>query len=184
MGFPASSDDILRGILRRSTVYLWKPGATPFQREVWRALREIPYGDPITYTELAQQIGRPKTVRAVGLANGANPIGVIVPCHRVIGANGSLTGLRGGGLERKRWLLQHESECLNGAILSRYAKKNHPTWDESEYWFSRSRRCAGVLEWGGGMRNETVFGHGKFVGGDRECLGPNQPSRDGDGQDW
>jgi methylated-DNA-[protein]-cysteine S-methyltransferase len=81
---------------------------TPFQREVWRALREIPCGDPISYAKLAHQIGRPKAVRAVGLANGANPIGVIVPCHRVIGANGSLTGY-GGGLERKQWLLQHES---------------------------------------------------------------------------
>jgi methylated-DNA-[protein]-cysteine S-methyltransferase len=81
---------------------------TPFQREVWRALREIPCGNPISYAKLAQQIGRPKAVRAVGLANGSNPIGVIVPCHRVIGANGSLTGY-GGGIERKRWLLQHES---------------------------------------------------------------------------
>jgi methylated-DNA-[protein]-cysteine S-methyltransferase len=81
---------------------------TPFQREVWHALREIPCGNPISYAKLAQQIGRPKAVRAVGLANGSNPIGVIVPCHRVIGANGSLTGY-GGGIERKRWLLQHES---------------------------------------------------------------------------
>jgi methylated-DNA-[protein]-cysteine S-methyltransferase len=81
---------------------------TPFQREVWRALREIPCGNPISYAKLAQQIGRPKAVRAVGLANGSNPIGVIVPCHRVIGANGSLTGY-GGGIERKQWLLQHES---------------------------------------------------------------------------
>jgi methylated-DNA-[protein]-cysteine S-methyltransferase len=81
---------------------------TPFQREVWRALREIPCGNSISYAKLAQQIGRPKAVRAVGLANGSNPVGVIVPCHRVIGANGSLTGY-GGGIERKRWLLQHES---------------------------------------------------------------------------
>jgi methylated-DNA-[protein]-cysteine S-methyltransferase len=81
---------------------------TPFQREVWRALREIPCGDPISYAKLAQKIGRSKAVRAVGLANGSNPVGVIVPCHRVIGANGSLTGY-GGGIERKRWLLQHES---------------------------------------------------------------------------
>ncbi len=85
---------------------------TPFQREVWRALREIPCGSPISYAKLAQQIGRPKAVRAVGLANGANPVGVIVPCHRVIGANGSLTGY-GGGLERKRWLLRHESNGLS-----------------------------------------------------------------------
>jgi methylated-DNA-[protein]-cysteine S-methyltransferase len=84
---------------------------TPFQREVWHALREIPCGDTMSYAKLAQQIGRPKAVRAVGLANGSNPVGVIVPCHRVIGTNGSLTGY-GGGTERKRWLLQHESKLL------------------------------------------------------------------------
>jgi methylated-DNA-[protein]-cysteine S-methyltransferase len=83
---------------------------TAFQREVWRALREIPYGQTVSYAELAKRIGRPAAVRAVGLANGANPIGVIVPCHRVIGANGSLTGY-GGGIERKRWLLVHESRA-------------------------------------------------------------------------
>ena len=82
---------------------------TPFQREVWRALREIPCGTTISYAQLAERIGRPTAVRAVGLANGANPVGVVVPCHRVIGANGSLTGY-GGGLERKRWLLEHENK--------------------------------------------------------------------------
>jgi methylated-DNA-[protein]-cysteine S-methyltransferase len=80
---------------------------TAFQREVWRALREIPCGTTLSYGELARRIGRPSAVRAVGLANGANPIGVVVPCHRVIGSNGSLTGY-GGGIERKRWLLDHE----------------------------------------------------------------------------
>jgi methylated-DNA-[protein]-cysteine S-methyltransferase len=80
---------------------------TPFQREVWRALRQIPCGTTISYGELAARIGRPRAVRAVGLANGSNPVGVIVPCHRVIGADGSLTGY-GGGIERKRWLLEHE----------------------------------------------------------------------------
>lgn len=83
---------------------------TPFQKEVWHALRKIQCGTTISYSELAQQIGRPSAVRAVGLANGSNPIGVVVPCHRVIGSNGSLTGY-GGGIERKRWLLQHE--CWN-----------------------------------------------------------------------
>lgn len=82
---------------------------TPFQREVWRALREIPCGTTISYAELARRIGRPAAVRAVGLANGTNPIGVVVPCHRVIGSNGSLTGY-GGGIERKRWLLDHEKQ--------------------------------------------------------------------------
>jgi methylated-DNA-[protein]-cysteine S-methyltransferase len=81
---------------------------TAFQREVWRALRDIPVGTTWSYAELARKIGRPKAVRAVGLANGSNPIGIVVPCHRVIGANGSLTGY-GGGMERKRWLLNHES---------------------------------------------------------------------------
>ncbi|HEX9200699.1 MAG TPA: methylated-DNA--[protein]-cysteine S-methyltransferase [Acidobacteriaceae bacterium] len=81
---------------------------TPFQRKVWSALRTIPCGATVSYMALAAQIGHPTAVRAVGLANGSNPIGVVVPCHRVIGANGSLTGY-GGGLHRKSWLLQHES---------------------------------------------------------------------------
>ncbi|HEX7360240.1 MAG TPA: methylated-DNA--[protein]-cysteine S-methyltransferase [Bryobacteraceae bacterium] len=83
-------------------------GGTPFQREVWKALREIPAGGVTTYGRLAAMLGRPKAVRAVGLANGANPIGIVVPCHRVIGAGGGLTGY-GGGLARKRWLLDHEA---------------------------------------------------------------------------
>jgi methylated-DNA-[protein]-cysteine S-methyltransferase len=84
-------------------------GGTTFQRNVWQALRKIPCGTTVSYSKLAEQIGRPTAVRAVGLANGSNPIGVIVPCHRVIGSNGSLTGY-GGGIERKRWLLNHESQ--------------------------------------------------------------------------
>lgn len=83
-------------------------GGTAFQREVWAALRSIRAGETISYGQLAARIGRPKAVRAVGLANGANPVGIVVPCHRVIGADASLTGY-GGGIERKRWLLQHES---------------------------------------------------------------------------
>ena len=82
-------------------------GGTPFQRAVWAALRDIPVGTTMSYSGLAQRIGNPAAVRAVGLANGANPIGLVVPCHRVIGADGSLTGY-GGGIERKRWLLRHE----------------------------------------------------------------------------
>ena len=84
-------------------------GGTAFQREVWGALREISCGTTISYARLAERIGRPKAVRAVGLANGSNPVGVVVPCHRVIGTDGSLTGY-GGGIERKRWLLEHESK--------------------------------------------------------------------------
>jgi methylated-DNA-[protein]-cysteine S-methyltransferase len=80
---------------------------TAFQRRVWTALRNIPYGQTISYGQLADQIGQPSASRAVGLANGKNPIGIIVPCHRVVGADGSLTGY-GGGIERKRFLLVHE----------------------------------------------------------------------------
>jgi methylated-DNA-[protein]-cysteine S-methyltransferase len=87
---------------------------TPFQRAVWAGLRRIPVGQTLSYGALAAQIGKPGAVRAVGLANGSNPIGVVVPCHRVIGADGSLTGY-GGGLERKRWLLEHEGVRLRAA---------------------------------------------------------------------
>ncbi len=80
---------------------------TDFQRKVWTALRKIPCGETWSYGQLAARIGKPSAVRAVGLANGANPVGIVVPCHRVIGADGSLTGY-GGGMQRKRWLLEHE----------------------------------------------------------------------------
>ena len=80
---------------------------TPFQESVWSALRTIPAGEMLSYGALAARIGRPTAVRAVGLANGSNPVGVVNPCHRVIGADGSLTGY-GGGLARKSWLLAHE----------------------------------------------------------------------------
>jgi methylated-DNA-[protein]-cysteine S-methyltransferase len=83
------------------------PRGTPFQLRVWRALREIPFGETISYAELARRIGSPRAVRAVGGANGRNPIAIVVPCHRVIGADGSLTGF-GGGMERKRILLELE----------------------------------------------------------------------------
>ncbi len=88
---------------------------TEFQRLVWAALRTIPYGQTWSYGQLANHIGRPKAVRAVGLANGANPIAIAVPCHRVIGANGKLTGY-GGGIERKRWLLEHERTDLQMSL--------------------------------------------------------------------
>ena len=81
---------------------------TDFQLMVWRALREIPAGQTLSYSALAAKIGRPAAARAVGLANGSNPIAIAVPCHRVIGANAALTGF-GGGLERKHWLLRHEN---------------------------------------------------------------------------
>jgi methylated-DNA-[protein]-cysteine S-methyltransferase len=84
---------------------------TPFQREVWSALRKIPAGKTTSYGLLATKIERPKAIRAVGVANGSNPVGIVVPCHRVIGKDSSLTGY-GGGLERKRWLLEHEGALL------------------------------------------------------------------------
>ena len=80
---------------------------TPFQQMVWSALRTIPVGTTVTYGQLAARIGKPRSSRAVGAASGANPVPIVVPCHRVIGANGTLTGY-GGGLDRKRWLLAHE----------------------------------------------------------------------------
>ena len=83
-------------------------GGTPFQRRVWAALREIAPGETLSYSALAARIGMPGASRAVGLANGRNPVAIAVPCHRVIGADGSLTGY-GGGIERKRWLLAHEA---------------------------------------------------------------------------
>ena len=83
------------------------PAGTPFQQSVWRALQDIPYGETTSYGELARRIGDVKASRAVGLANGANPIAIVIPCHRVIGANGSLTGF-GGGLPTKRALLDLE----------------------------------------------------------------------------
>lgn len=88
---------------------------TPFQRTVWEALREIPHGETVSYGELAQRLGRPSAARAVGLANGRNPIGIIVPCHRVVGSSGSLTGY-GGGLERKRQLLDFEQGAHAGRL--------------------------------------------------------------------
>jgi methylated-DNA-[protein]-cysteine S-methyltransferase len=96
-----------RGDLRAVDKLITATNGTPFQHEVWRALRKIPAGTTISYGELAKRVGRPSASRAVGAANGANPIPIVVPCHRVIGANGSLTGF-GSGLPRKKWLLEHE----------------------------------------------------------------------------
>jgi methylated-DNA-[protein]-cysteine S-methyltransferase len=90
---------------------------TPFQRRVWQELCKIPYGCAISYAELARRIGKPGASRAVGSANGRNSVSIIVPCHRVIGADGGLGGY-GGGLDRKRWLLEHEAEVL----------ARHPEW--------------------------------------------------------
>lgn len=92
-------------------------GGTAFQQQVWTALRSIPIGAVITYGELAQRLGKPAAARAIGITNSLNPISIVLPCHRVIGANGALTGYA-GGLERKRWLLQHEGVRLPGEQLN------------------------------------------------------------------
>jgi methylated-DNA-[protein]-cysteine S-methyltransferase len=94
-----------------------RTAGTAFQREVWSELRKISCGTTVSYGQIAERIGRPAAVRAVGLANGSNPICVVVPCHRVIGANGSLTGY-GGGIERKRWLLDLESKARQQLALA------------------------------------------------------------------
>jgi methylated-DNA-[protein]-cysteine S-methyltransferase len=99
---------------------------TPFQKQVWQGLLAIPYGETISYAELARRISRPGASRAVGAANGRNPIGIIVPCHRVIGANGTLTGY-GGGLDRKEWLISHEAGVKGGRDRAdRPLEKLHP----------------------------------------------------------
>ena len=85
------------------------PEGTPFQQEVWKALRAIPFGETRSYMDVARTIGKPRAVRAVGAANGRNPLGIVVPCHRVIGADGSLTGYA-GGMERKKFLLDLERQ--------------------------------------------------------------------------
>ena len=93
-----------------------KPRGTAFQQRVWKLLREIPYGETISYGELARRAGNPAASRAVGFANGSNPIAIVIPCHRVIGSNGKLTGY-GGGLENKRWLIEFERGQLFGQHL-------------------------------------------------------------------
>ncbi len=97
------------------------PGGTPFQREVWEELRRIPPGATISYAELARRVGRPAAVRAVGSANGRNPVAVVIPCHRVVGADGGLTGY-GGGLDVKRWLLDHEARAPGAASRPAHAR--------------------------------------------------------------
>ena len=96
-----------KGDLDRLGEIAWRVGGTPFQRKVWNALPKIRAGSTLSYGALAAKLGAPRAMRAVGHANGSNPISVVVPCHRLIGANGSLVKY-GGGLDRKRWLLRHE----------------------------------------------------------------------------
>jgi methylated-DNA-[protein]-cysteine S-methyltransferase len=103
-----------KGDLDRLSGIRWRVAGTPFQHKVWTALPEIPAGKTMSYGALAAKLGAPNAMRAVGHANGSNPISVVVPCHRLIGANGSLIKY-GGGLERKRWLLKHEGVVLKPA---------------------------------------------------------------------
>ena len=100
-----------KGDLDRLGTIKWRVAGTPFQRKVWTALPAIPAGTTMSYGALASRLDMPKAIRAVGHANGSNPLSVVVPCHRLIGANGSLVKY-GGGLERKRWLLAHEGVVL------------------------------------------------------------------------
>lgn len=116
-GWVREDDAVLPEARRQLTAYFagerltfdlpMAPAGTAFQCRVWQALSQIPHAETISYGELARRVANPKAVRAVGLANGRNPLAIIVPCHRVIGANGALVGF-GGGLDRKRWLLAHE----------------------------------------------------------------------------
>ena len=101
--------------MRRAFELPLRLNGTEFQQRVWRELLKIPFGETRTYGQLAKRLGNPNGSRAVGLANGRNPIAVIVPCHRVIGADGSLTGF-GGGIERKEWLLSHEGQPRTGSL--------------------------------------------------------------------
>jgi len=91
------------------------PCGTPFQQSAWAVLRTIPYGQTLSYAAQAERVGRPKSARAVGAANGRNPLPIVVPCHRVIGKNGALVGF-GGGLPAKQWLLQHERQVLAATL--------------------------------------------------------------------
>ena len=100
-----------KGDLDRLKTIKWRVAGTPFQQKVWTALPKIPAGTTMSYGALAAKLNAPKAMRAVGHANGSNPISVVVPCHRLIGANGALVKY-GGGLERKRWLLEHEGVVL------------------------------------------------------------------------
>ncbi|HVW25494.1 MAG TPA: methylated-DNA--[protein]-cysteine S-methyltransferase [Polyangiaceae bacterium] len=106
------------------------PSGTPFQETVWAALRAIPAGTTTTYGELATRIGAPGAARAVGLANNKNPVGVVVPCHRVIGADGSLTGYA-GGLARKQWLLEHEARAAGQPWIASTARASSTSSGDS-----------------------------------------------------
>ena len=111
----AQLDEYFKGIRKEFTIKT-NPNGTEFQGRVWNQLRKIPYGQTISYLELAKQLGDEKAIRAVGTANGQNPIPIIIPCHRVIGSNGTLTGYA-GGLLKKQWLLEHEGAIQQKSLF-------------------------------------------------------------------
>lgn len=101
---------------REAFSFNFQPSGTDFQKRVWNALLTIPYGKTVTYQHMANTLGDPKVIRAAASANGKNPIAIVIPCHRVIGSDGSLTGYA-GGLHRKKWLLAHESPVTQGSLF-------------------------------------------------------------------
>lgn len=101
---------------RKSFTFLLHPKGTQFQQKVWNQLQTIPHGKTISYQQIANQLGDPKVIRAAASANGKNPLAIVIPCHRVIGSDGSLTGYA-GGLHRKKWLLAHESPVKQGTLF-------------------------------------------------------------------
>jgi methylated-DNA-[protein]-cysteine S-methyltransferase len=117
-GFTAAMDAYFAGDVGVIDNLPVATAGTPFHRAVWAALRAIPCGTTLSYAALARRVGRPSAVRAVGFASGANPISVVVPCHRVVGSDGGLTGY-GGGIDRKRWLLAHEAGAGAGSATTR-----------------------------------------------------------------
>jgi len=122
-GVASRLERYFRGDLQALEEVAVDPGGTDFQRDVWLKLREIPAGRTWSYADLARAVGRPAAVRAVGAANGANPIPLVLPCHRVIGTDGRLTGY-GGGLPRKEWLLHHEGARLVPGPLPPFKSTN------------------------------------------------------------
>ncbi len=125
---------------RRSFSLPLAPVGTPFQRKIWEELRRIPYGETISYSELARRAGRPRAIRAAGAANGQNPISILIPCHRVLGKNGSLTGY-GGGLGKKRSLLDLEGGKVPGH-LRRSRSRVHAGPVASESWQTKRRKVS------------------------------------------
>jgi len=108
-------DEYFKGVRKEFNLNL-QPAGTEFQQNVWKQVKKVPFGETVSYLDIAMQTGSKNNTRAVGLANGKNPIPIIIPCHRVIGSNGKLTGYA-GGLERKKWLLQHELKHSSNSKL-------------------------------------------------------------------